>query len=266
MQEHQAIYDAIAARDGERAETLLRQHILSVMADQLANLEQDWVSGRLCRTPAMSLSSGRARPAGSARWDWPGSASVTLVEAGPDPGTPPPDWMLYDYLLPDECYYQFTDADNGMALPQGRGTGGGSTVNSAAALRGQPWCYDGWQVPGWSWADVLPGFRAIEADQQFGAAGYHGTGGPIPITRLVPGPLDDALIALCEARGYPPAADHNAPGALGIGVWPTNRRGRAGGVPHAGVLPLVRGTADAPDRYPGGPGWCSTAPGARGPT
>ncbi len=54
MQEHQAIYDAIAARDGERAETLLRQHILSVMADQLANLEQDWVSGRLCRTPAMS--------------------------------------------------------------------------------------------------------------------------------------------------------------------------------------------------------------------
>ena len=54
VQEHQAIYDAIAARDGERAETLLRQHILSVMADQLANLEQDWVSGRLCRTPAMS--------------------------------------------------------------------------------------------------------------------------------------------------------------------------------------------------------------------
>lgn len=54
VQEHQAIYDAIAARDGERAETLLRQHILSVMADQLANLDQDWVSGRLCRTPAMS--------------------------------------------------------------------------------------------------------------------------------------------------------------------------------------------------------------------
>ena len=25
-----------------------------------------------------------------------GSASVTLVEAGTDPGTPPPDWMLYD--------------------------------------------------------------------------------------------------------------------------------------------------------------------------
>jgi DNA-binding GntR family transcriptional regulator len=54
VQEHQAIYDAITARDGERAEILLRQHIRSVMADQLANLDQDWVSGRLCRTPAMS--------------------------------------------------------------------------------------------------------------------------------------------------------------------------------------------------------------------
>jgi DNA-binding GntR family transcriptional regulator len=54
VQEHQAIYDAITARDGEHAEILLRQHIRSVMADQLANLDQDWVSGRLCRTPAMS--------------------------------------------------------------------------------------------------------------------------------------------------------------------------------------------------------------------
>jgi choline dehydrogenase len=172
------------------------------------------------------------------------AASVTLIEAGPDPGTPPPSWMLYDYLLPDECYYQYTDADNGMALPQGRGTGGGSTVNSAAALRGQPWCYDGWGVPGWSWADVLPGFQAIEADQQFGAADYHGADGPIPVTRLTPGPLDDALIALCEARGYPVTGDHNAPGALGIGVWPTNRRGEGRWGTHAGVLPLVRTTVD----------------------
>jgi choline dehydrogenase len=173
-----------------------------------------------------------------------GAGTVTVVEAGPDPGTPPPPWMLYDYLLPDECYYHYTDAESGMALPQGRGTGGGSTVNSAAALRGQPWCYDGWHVPGWSWRECLDGFRAIEADQQFGEAGYHGSAGPIPITRLAPGPLDDALIALCEARGHPSAADHNAPGALGIGVWPTNRRGTGRWGTHAGVLPLIRPAVD----------------------
>ncbi len=172
------------------------------------------------------------------------SASVTVVEAGPDPGTPPPRWMLYDYLLPDECYFHYTDADTGLDLPQGRGTGGGSTVNSAAALRGQPWDFDGWDVPGWSWPDCLDGFRAIESDQQFAGASYHGADGPIPVTRLAPGPLDEALIELCAQRGYPAAPDHNAPGALGIGVWPTNRRDEGRWGTHAGVLPLIRPAVD----------------------
>lgn len=43
VQEHQAIYEAIVQRDGQRAETLMRQHILSVMADQLANIDPDAV-------------------------------------------------------------------------------------------------------------------------------------------------------------------------------------------------------------------------------
>src|SRR6185437_7019674 len=37
--EHQAIYEAIVRRDGAAAETLMRRHILSVMADQLTNIE-----------------------------------------------------------------------------------------------------------------------------------------------------------------------------------------------------------------------------------
>jgi choline dehydrogenase len=169
-----------------------------------------------------------------------GSASVTLVESGPDAGTPAPRWLLHDYLLPDEYYHQYLDADTGLALPQGRGTGGGSSVNSAAALRGQPWCFDGWGVPGWSWQDCLQGFCAIESDEQFGASEYHGTEGPIPVTRLTPGPLDDALISRCVAHGFGATADHNAPGALGIGVWPTNRRDGGRWGTHAAVLPLVR--------------------------
>jgi len=36
--EHQAIYEAIARRDGGSAETLMRRHIMSVMADQLASM------------------------------------------------------------------------------------------------------------------------------------------------------------------------------------------------------------------------------------
>jgi DNA-binding GntR family transcriptional regulator len=46
VREHEGIYEAIVQRDGLRAETLMRQHILSVMADQLANLDLDSVPGR----------------------------------------------------------------------------------------------------------------------------------------------------------------------------------------------------------------------------
>lgn len=46
VREHQAIYEAIVQRDGPRAETLMRQHIRSVMADQLASLDPDSVSPR----------------------------------------------------------------------------------------------------------------------------------------------------------------------------------------------------------------------------
>jgi DNA-binding GntR family transcriptional regulator len=46
VREHQGIYEAIVQRDGQRAETLMRQHILSVMADQLANVDPESVAGR----------------------------------------------------------------------------------------------------------------------------------------------------------------------------------------------------------------------------
>jgi DNA-binding GntR family transcriptional regulator len=39
VDEHASIYEAIVDRDGDRAESLMRGHISSVMADQLVNLE-----------------------------------------------------------------------------------------------------------------------------------------------------------------------------------------------------------------------------------
>jgi DNA-binding GntR family transcriptional regulator len=40
VSEHQVIYDAIMQRDGAGAEALMRRHILSVMADQLASIAE----------------------------------------------------------------------------------------------------------------------------------------------------------------------------------------------------------------------------------
>ena len=175
-----------------------------------------------------------------AAWRWAARGSVTVIEAGPDAGDPPPRWALYDYVLPEAHYYRYTDTGTGKPVPQGRGLGGGSTVNSAAALRGQPWCYDGWQVPGWSWAECLAGFRGIEADQQYADAPYHGADGLIPVTRLDPGPLDEAVFAWCQDVGHPQVDDHNAPGALGYGVWTTNRRDGGRWGTYAGVVPAAR--------------------------
>jgi DNA-binding GntR family transcriptional regulator len=40
VREHQAIYEAIVQRDGAAAESLMRRHILSVMADQLTSITE----------------------------------------------------------------------------------------------------------------------------------------------------------------------------------------------------------------------------------
>jgi choline dehydrogenase len=166
--------------------------------------------------------------------------SVTVLEAGPDAGNPLPDWALHDYALPEEYYHHYPDLDTGQVMPQGRGLGGGSTVNSAAALRGQPWCYDSWAVAGWGWADVLPALNAIETDQQYAGRPYHGDAGLIPVTRLAPGPLDEAVFGWCRSAGYPAIEDHNAPGALGHAMWTTNRRDGGRWGTWAGVVPAAR--------------------------
>jgi choline dehydrogenase len=166
--------------------------------------------------------------------------TVIVAEAGPDAGNPLPDWALHDYALPEAHYHRYTDTDTGQVMPQGRGLGGGSTVNSAAALRGQPWCYDSWGVPGWGWDDVLPALKAIESDQQYPDRPYHGDAGLIPVTRLAPGPLDKAFFDWCLTARYPATTDHNEPGVLGHAMWTTNRRDGGRWGTWAGVVPAAR--------------------------
>jgi choline dehydrogenase len=46
--------------------------------------------------------------------------------------------------------------------PRGKGLGGSSAINAMVYTRGRPRDYDGWNVPGWSWADVETAFAALE--------------------------------------------------------------------------------------------------------
>jgi len=111
---------------------------------------------------------------------------------------------------------------------QGRGVGGGSTINAQTAIRGVPEDYDRWAEEGcigWSWVDVLPSFRRLEDDRDFAEAPYHARGGPIPVYRAPIdqwGPLDRAFRTAALDLGYSWTEDHNAPESTGVSPYAMN--------------------------------------------
>jgi choline dehydrogenase len=160
---------------------------------------------------------------------------VLLLEAGPDyptvAETPPsvlaghrPDGGSHDWGFAAEMV-----PGRSEAYWRGKLTGGSSAINASLALRGHPADYDEWAAlgnPEWGWERVLPVFRRLEDDPETPAP-YHGVGGPIPIRRWRDGellPTQRAFLAACRALGFPAIADHNAPGASGVGPGPRNVR------------------------------------------
>jgi choline dehydrogenase len=165
--------------------------------------------------------------------------SVCLVEAGPDYAdlTQLPFDLVNShnnsYTAHDWGFsYQASDAAPSAPFPRGRVVGGSSAVNTTIALRGMPEDYDGWAAAGnpeWAWERVLPAFRRMERDLDYGDRPYHGDAGPISIRRYTPAelhPVQAAFLAAAEELGYPPCADANAPWSWGAGPHPMNKLGR----------------------------------------
>jgi 5-(hydroxymethyl)furfural/furfural oxidase len=92
--------------------------------------------------------------------------------------------------------------------------GGGSSLMGMIALRGFPGDYDGWKARGgigWGWDDVLPFFRQLEFDRDFGGP-LHGTDGRVPVRRHLPKdwpPFTLAVAQAIENTGYAHIADLN---------------------------------------------------------
>jgi choline dehydrogenase len=158
--------------------------------------------------------------------------SVALLEAGPDLRTDPPaalrdGWALPTLaMLPDWSFETEPDADGSTKrLRRGRLIGGTSWL-TRFAVRGAPADFDGWAArgnPGWGYVDVLPSFRRIESDAEYGSEPWHGEDGPVPITRypgIEPSDIHAAAIRGLEGIGFAPVADHNAPSAVGVGRMP----------------------------------------------
>jgi predicted dehydrogenase (TIGR03970 family) len=109
-------------------------------------------------------------------------------------------------------------------VPRGRVVGGSSAINGGYFVRGTPEDFAGWAAAGndlWSYEAVLPAFRRLEDDRDYGSRPGHGTGGPVPVQRPAPGsPLVEAFAAAVDALGFPAEPDKNAGGEPGWGPIP----------------------------------------------
>lgn len=158
--------------------------------------------------------------------------SVLLLEAGPahDPSELPEqvEFLGRGYQWPIEWGEQVRSSE-GRTLPylRGRGVGGSSSINGGVAMRAEPADLANWPKR-WQWDDMLPWFRKLEKDREFGAADYHGDAGPIPIVRWAESDWDPTYRAFHEAClkvGIANCPDQNAPDTTGVGPIPMNRDG-----------------------------------------
>ena len=171
------------------------------------------------------------------------SSQVALIEAGSDyRSADAPEAMRIpnpSRIIADAEFAQFrydnltarrTTAQSPRRYWRGRGVGGSSSVNGQIAIRGTVEDYDEWAAEGcegWAYNDVLPYFNPSETDLRFGDSPWHGNSGPIPIYRAPMskwGAVDQAGGEAALDLGYPWAADHNAPHALGVSPYAINCR------------------------------------------
>jgi choline dehydrogenase-like flavoprotein len=161
------------------------------------------------------------------------SRSVLLVEAGPDLRADLPAGFSDGWRLPRGFDWGYTSEPDARGVAEDLRRGkliGGTSWLTRFAVRGSPADYDGWAGlgnAGWGFTDVLPYFRRLEADADFGDQPWHGDAGPIPVSRYPAVGLTEAAaagLAALEAAGFPLLEDHNRPGAVGAARMPMNSR------------------------------------------
>jgi choline dehydrogenase-like flavoprotein len=110
----------------------------------------------------------------------------------------------------------------GPIIPQARLLGGGSAVNAMVYMRGTAADYDAWDRElgcdsGWSFAELLPCFRRMEANERLNDR-FHGIAGPLRVSD--PGHLcamSKAFVLAAQAIGHPRNDDFNGAVQTGVG-------------------------------------------------
>ena len=175
---------------------------------------------------------------------------VALLEAGgPDDNPaihdPGRAWELWN--SPEDYAYVTEPQEHSLKTsvlwPRGKVLGGSSALNGMIYVRGARADFDNWAyngAAGWSYAEVLPFFKRSE-DFEDGASRYHGSGGPLPVTRNhSPNPVSLAFLEACAAYGLPLNDDCNGEHILGAGLAHlTIKDGRRASAWTSFVLPVI---------------------------
>jgi choline dehydrogenase len=155
------------------------------------------------------------------------------------------------YLYRYETHPVTPDGKNEVWL-RGRVLGGSAAVNGMMWMRGAQADWDGLAARGnhgWSWADVLPAYKAME-NHSLGPGATRGSGGPLGVSvTQTRDEVTDAILESAVKRGWEHVADANASDGERIGYTPsTIRDGRRVTSYDAFVRPALAGRQRAGQR------------------
>ncbi|MFR9750890.1 mycofactocin system GMC family oxidoreductase MftG [Nocardia sp. 004] len=174
---------------------------------------------RLSADPAHSVRLLEAGPL----WTSTETVPAELLDAAVLPIGPEVEWLWrYPVTLAD-------DPPVPASIVRGKVIGGSGAVNGCYFVRATAADFAAWSrrlggCAEWSFDAVLPVYRRIERDSDFGEQPWHSSSGPIPVQRsAVPSSVSAAFTAACLAAGFAEVPDLNAPTAGdGVGAVPCN--------------------------------------------
>jgi choline dehydrogenase len=146
---------------------------------------------------------------------------VLVLEAGGRDGSPlhqVPAGKLFTLGNPRYDWRYRTEPDPSRndrteVWPRGKVVGGSTTINGLFYVRGNPGDFDGWAAlgnRGWSYADVLPHFKAIETYGGQGDPQFRGAEGPLRISDMpAPHMLSARFVRAAGELGLGRARDYN---------------------------------------------------------
>ncbi|WP_328388595.1 mycofactocin dehydrogenase MftG [Nocardia sp. NBC_00416] len=139
-------------------------------------------------------------------------------------------------------------------IVRGRGIGGSGSVNGCYFIRAAARDFAAWSAEvdarSWDFAELLPYFRSLENDHDYGDHPGHGRAGPVSVRRIArPTRLVEEFGAACGELGFGEVADWNSlPGGPESGVGPVpctvgppdgSGRHRRIGPAHSYLLPAL---------------------------